>query len=397
MVNSASSRRAFLKGIGAASVVATAGCSSGGEDPVRIGTLNPLAGPLALVGQETRRGIEFTLDQWGEEVAGREIEIIEEDTQSQPDTALERTRKLVEEDEVDGLVGLTNSAAGIAVSQYLREQGQVPLIASQVSTTQARENPDFCNRFYFFPWPSFRQMNIANVEFITNVLPDEEDVDTSRAHFVGSDFEAGQAARDIFIELFDGEVTTTMPPQGEADYTPFLPEVANSEADIVTGFMPSQDGIRFVTQAAEAGLPDEKAMCFLGDTTSPLPVAQQGEAANGWYGTHWWDETRDTELNNAFKQWYSENYELPPNDLAANGYSQLHPLLSAIEETGSTSTDDIIDTLEGFSYDSPMGELTFRESDHQTEANFFGYRIEERRRVPLEQYPDVIGEAFCDV
>jgi branched-chain amino acid transport system substrate-binding protein len=386
-----------MKGIGAASIVATAGCSSVGESSVRIGTLNPLAGPLALIGQETRRGIEFTLDQWGEEVAGREIEIIEEDTQSQPDTALERTRKLVEEDEVDGLVGLTNSAAGIAVSQYLREQGQVPLIASQVSTTQARENSDFCNRFWFFPWPSFRQMNIANVEFITNVLPDEEDVDASRAHFVGSDFEAGQAARDIFIELFDGEVTTTMPPQGEADYTPFLPEVANSEADIVTGFMPSQDGIRFVTQAAEAGLPDEKAMCFLGDTTSPLPVAQQGEAANGWYGTHWWDETRDTELNNAFKQWYGENYDLPPNDLAANGYSQLYPLLSAIEETGSTSTDDIIDTLEGFSYDSPMGELTFRESDHQTEANFFGYRIEERRRVPLEQYPDVIGEAFCDV
>lgn len=395
-----SSRRTFLKTVGAGGTVALAGCASlrGSNSTTKIGALLSLSGSLALYGQENERGYEFARQQFDDEILGEEFELIVEDTQTDPSTALQRARKLVNEDRVDALIGVTNSAAGLNVDQFLRNEADVPFIASQVATPVARESSENCNDQVFYPWPSFRQMNLANVEFITNELENavEGDLDTSRAHFVGSDYEAGQSARDMFEDLYPGEMTgTTMTPQGTTDFSSYFSEIENADADLITGFMPGQSAVQMVSQAEDYGLQEEKTMCFLGDTTSPLLLGQMGAAANGWFGTHWYDETRDTDLNNQFKSWYSSNYDLPPNEAAANGYNQLYSLATAMNEAGSTEPGDVISELEGMSYESPMGELTYRASDHQTELNFIGYEVQDTSRNVVANYPDVIGEAYC--
>jgi branched-chain amino acid transport system substrate-binding protein len=66
-----------------------------------------------------------------------------------------------------------------------------------------------------------------------------------------------------------------------------------------------------------------------------------------------------------------------------------------VEQAGSVEPGDVISAMEGMSYDSPFGELTYRASDHQTEQNFFGFAIEEGWYSPLAEYSGIIGPAEC--
>lgn len=405
--NGGTNRRRFLKGSAGIAAAGIAGCigGGGGEDTVRIGAPVPTSGSLALFGQINQQGYEFARERLDGEILGGEFELVVRDTQTEPSTGVQVTRELVEDDNVDALVGVTSSAVGINVIDYIQRDGQVPWIASQVSTLAARENPDFCNRFSFYPWPSFRQMVIANDQFIVDDLPDQVDgsVDVDQVYIVAMDFEAGQSARDVITEAVEargGSVEgVTMVPMTVDDWSTYFPDVENAESDIVTGFIPGEQAISFINQAAEFGIIDQKTLALLGDTTSPIALAAVGDAANGMFSTHWYDPNRETPLNQEFIQWMDENDDvnLPPNEAHASAFNQLYSLGLAMDEAGSTETDAVIDALEGLTFDSPMGELSYRESDHQTRLNFIGDVVEGGSLTTLTQYPDVIGEAFCSV
>src|SRR5271170_2862100 len=64
---------------------------------IKIGLLAPLTGVVAAGGREMVEGTQFFFDSIGNEVAGRKIELIIEDDASNPDTALQKARKLVEQ------------------------------------------------------------------------------------------------------------------------------------------------------------------------------------------------------------------------------------------------------------------------------------------------------------
>ena len=72
-----------------------------------------------------------------------------------------------------------------------------------------------------------------------------------------------------------------------------------------------------------------------------------------------------------------------------------YSLVQGMEEAGTTAPGDVISAMEGMTFDSPFGELTYRGSDHQTEQNFFGFAIEDGWYSSLSEYPDVIGQAQC--
>ncbi len=70
------------------------------QAPIKIGFLAPLTGAFAQIGKDLVNGSDLYLDEIGHQVAGRKIEVIVEDTQGDPSTALTKARKLVEQDKV---------------------------------------------------------------------------------------------------------------------------------------------------------------------------------------------------------------------------------------------------------------------------------------------------------
>jgi hypothetical protein len=65
------------------------------KKPIKIGFLAPLTGGAAQIGRDTVNGFEMYLEEAGQQIAGRKVELIVEDTAGNPGTAITKFRKLV--------------------------------------------------------------------------------------------------------------------------------------------------------------------------------------------------------------------------------------------------------------------------------------------------------------
>ncbi len=114
--------------------------------PVKIGLLATLEGPFAAGGADGMRGAELAVIQRGGVVAGRKIEVIKASSDAKPDVAVNATRKLVEQDKVDVMVGPLSGGEGIAVKDYSKTQPQVTFInggSGAQATTLVNPSPNF--------------------------------------------------------------------------------------------------------------------------------------------------------------------------------------------------------------------------------------------------------------
>ena len=98
------------------------------QQPVKIGLLATLEGPFAAGGQDGMRGAELAVKQRGGMVAGRKFEILKASADAKPDVAVDATRKLVEQDKVDIMVGPLSGSEGIAVKNYSKTQPNITFI-----------------------------------------------------------------------------------------------------------------------------------------------------------------------------------------------------------------------------------------------------------------------------
>src|SRR5215510_6475673 len=112
-------KRTFVRTLAAAAVVAAfAVPTSAQQQTVKIGLLATLEGPFAAGGADGMRGAEMAVREKGGMAGGRKIEIIKASSDAKPDVAVNATRKLVEQDKVDIMVGPLSGSEGIAVKEY---------------------------------------------------------------------------------------------------------------------------------------------------------------------------------------------------------------------------------------------------------------------------------------
>ncbi len=146
------SRRTFTRTLAAVAVVGalgatlTAGVHAQQGQPVKIGLLATLEGPFAAGGQDGMRGAELAVRERGGMVAGRKIEIIKASSDAKPDVAVNATRKLVEQDKVDIMVGPLSGSEGIAVKDYSKTQPNITFIngsSGAQATTLVNPSPNF--------------------------------------------------------------------------------------------------------------------------------------------------------------------------------------------------------------------------------------------------------------
>ena len=139
-------RRQFLKTATAALSTAGVGLAPwrsalAQAGPIKIGLLAPLTGVVASGGKEMVEGVQFYLDQVKSEIAGRKVELVIEDDASNPDTALQKARRLVEQGNCHLLIGNLLANTGLAVANYVKGTGTpyfIPIIAADDLTQRQR-------------------------------------------------------------------------------------------------------------------------------------------------------------------------------------------------------------------------------------------------------------------
>jgi branched-chain amino acid transport system substrate-binding protein len=140
------SKRTFLHTLAGAAVIAAFSGAAAAQQEVKIGLLATLEGPFAAGGQDGMRGAELAIKQRGGMVAGKKIVLIKASSDAKPDVAVNATRKLVEQDKVDIMVGPLSGGEGIAVKEYSKSQPQVTFIngsSGAQATTLVNPSPNF--------------------------------------------------------------------------------------------------------------------------------------------------------------------------------------------------------------------------------------------------------------
>jgi len=114
------------------------------EESITIGLLASQTGPMTFQGQHIINGFTLGLDEVSNRVAGKTIKVILEDEVMSPAIALTKTQKLIEKDHIDVLMGPVNSAAAVAMRDYVVQQKVpwiVPLAMPENLTLPPQANP----------------------------------------------------------------------------------------------------------------------------------------------------------------------------------------------------------------------------------------------------------------
>ncbi|MGA6964867.1 MAG: ABC transporter substrate-binding protein, partial [Xanthobacteraceae bacterium] len=119
-------RRSVLKGAAAVGVLPIASpfiISARGESPVRIGMVDPLTGVYAAPAGNEVIGAKLALEQMNAKggILGRQAELLVEESANDVGTGVQKTRKLIERDQVNFIIGDVNSGIAQAIAQVTNE------------------------------------------------------------------------------------------------------------------------------------------------------------------------------------------------------------------------------------------------------------------------------------
>jgi branched-chain amino acid transport system substrate-binding protein len=112
------------------------------QQPIKIGVMFPLTGPLSSQGAPERDAIKMAFDEENNIIAGRKIELLFEDSVGRPDTGLTKIKALVERDNVHFLLSELTSSVGAAVAPYVNEK-KIPWVSTVAlaALTRSQKSP----------------------------------------------------------------------------------------------------------------------------------------------------------------------------------------------------------------------------------------------------------------
>jgi branched-chain amino acid transport system substrate-binding protein len=81
-------------------------------------------------------------------------------------------------------------------------------------------------------------------------------------------------------------------------------------------------------------------------------------------------------VNDAMVAQHYSQFKSPPDFFTAGGFSAAMAVVTALKKTnGDTNTNKLIKTMEGMSFDTPKGKMTFRKEDHQAMQSMYHFKI----------------------
>jgi branched-chain amino acid transport system substrate-binding protein len=327
------------------------------QAPIKIGVLHPFTGPLALIGTESTDGFSLYFEQIGNKVAGRPITLLKEDDAANPSQGLERTRRLVEREQVHLLSGITSSAVAYAVRTYI-DQRQIPLVI--MGSAGANDLTDKQASPYIFRTSfSNRQLGAPIGQYACNKLGLKKIV------VMASDFVTGYEQSAAFGEQYAKAgctlVRSIMVPLGTSDYTPFLSQVASLGADGVWAMFFAADAIAFVKQYDALGLKGKLPLIGPSGLIDPALLNAMGASAVGAMGPIYYTTSLDFPENKAFVQSFKARYGREPGATAASGYIAAMAITRAIEAINGKVEDKpaLLAALRQVQLKTPIGLFQF--------------------------------------
>ena len=366
------SRRDMLRlsafaGAGAFVLPALAACggldsaNSSGGDEVLLGVLDSMSGVYAASGKNEVDGIKLAVNEVnkaGGILGGRQVKIIQRDDGTKPDIGVRGVRELVQQENVDMLVGVLSSGVALAVSEAAFQFG-VPFICTGAHDDQVTGSKAYKTTF---------RLTVESTMIARAVAPYIVERGGKKWFFITADYAYGIGAEKAMTEelkKLGGEVVASVhTPLGATDYSAQMTKARNSGATAVVLVLYGPDLVAATKQFHDFGLGN--TMYLGGHLQGPeMAVGIGANAMQGMYGAAW-DGSIQAQESKAFFEKMKSAIGGTPNWRHYLGYLGAREGLSAIDRAGTTSATKVVKALEGHKFD-PMkgGNGYWRAWDHQ--------------------------------
>jgi len=302
------------------------------QGPIKIGLIVPLTGVFAPNGRDMANGLAMALNQVGNKVAGREIQVLTED-EGTPGQALTKARKLVEFDRVDVLMGPLRADSGLAMRDYIVEQ-KIPAIYPIVSAddlSQRLRTPWIIRT----GWTS-SQPNHPFGEYAAKVLK------YKRIATIAYDFAFGWENVEGFQDTFEqngGRVVIHLwPPIGAPDYSPYLGRIPR-DVDAVYAAFSGGDALRFLQQYRDFGLEGRIPLIGNGTFTDEHILFQERDLPKGVMTALHYSAALATQANRDFVLAYVRAYNRVPSYYSEGAYTGAFFFIKGLEAVHGRTAD----------------------------------------------------------
>ena len=296
-------RREFLAS-SLATVAAASTARAQTSGPIRIGLMAPLTGVAAAGGREIVDGFTMYWSEIKNMAGGRKVEVLVEDDASNPDTALQKARRLVEQTKVDFLAGNLLANTGLAVANYVKGNGVpyfIPVIAANDLTQRARIKN------------VIRVGGYAASQFSPPLADWALKQGYRRVAMIAQDYTFGHEQCGGFAQTFTEGGGTVVGqfwhPLNTADYSPYLGQVASLKPDVVFAMETGADSTRLVQQYASFGLKGRIPLLGAQNTIDQSVIRTMGPECEGIISAAHFAEGADLPATQAFVKAYAGRYD----------------------------------------------------------------------------------------
>ncbi|HZQ62223.1 MAG TPA: ABC transporter substrate-binding protein [Casimicrobiaceae bacterium] len=393
-------RRAFLKSAGAiaaVNAVASTGpaltAAHAQSGPIRIGLLAPLTGVVAAGGKEMVDGFNLFWTQHGRKIAGRDIEVIIEDDASNPDTALQKARRLVEQRNVHMLIGDLLANTGLAVAEYVKGNGTpyfIPIIAAD-DLTQRKRIPNVIRIAGY----AASQMPRPLADYAYHKLNYRKVVTISQDYTFG--YEQCGGFCQVFSDLGGQVLQQFWQPLNTADFSPYLAQIQDLKPDAVYAMETGADANRFIQQYANFGLKGKIPMLGAMNLTDQSVIRTLGPECEGIISSAHFCEGGDAPATKKFVAEYQKAFNILPSIYGFSMYSGAMWMAAGIEAVKGNVEDRprFLDAMRKVVLtDSPLGRPVRLDAYGNPIYDVYIRQVKARPdgkywNVPLETVPNV--------
>jgi branched-chain amino acid transport system substrate-binding protein len=349
-------------GIAACTVLAM-GPALAQQKSVKIGFVSTFSGPTAVIGNDMKNAFDLALDHLGRKMGGLPVEIVYEDDQQKPELGVQKTKKLIESDKADFIVGYIWSNVLLA-SLKPAVDAQTFLISANAGPSQIAG--ELCSPYFFSTSWQNDQTPQAVGEYMN-----QKGLKT--AFLIGPNYAAGKdmlnGVRTTFKGQIIGEEFTKWPDQ--LDFSAELSKVRAAKPDAVFVFYPGAAGVQFLTQYAQAGLKAQIPL-YTAFTIDETILPLQKDLAVGVPGAQEWVNDLPNEANKKFVADYRTKYKINPSFYGAQAYDAVNLVNSAVVAVkGDLSKKDAMrDEMRKVNYASVRGPYKYG-NNHIPIQNFY--------------------------
>jgi branched-chain amino acid transport system substrate-binding protein len=363
--------RFTLTTLGAAAFALAAIAPASAAPDVKIALVYSKTGPLAAYGAQTQTGLKLGLEYatgGTMTVAGRKIVLIEKDDQGKPDVGKALLAAAYGDDKADIAVGPVASNVALAMLPVAEEYKKILVVEPAVADSITG---DKWNRYIFRTGRNSSQDAISNA-----VALDKDGVTIAT---LAQDYAFG---RD-FVKAFKDSLKKAKIVHEE--YLPLNTTDFTAGAQRLFDALKDKPGrkIIFINWAGAsnpfkiADLDPKRYGIEIATGGNILPAMAAYKAFPGMEGaTYYYFAIPNNPVNNWLRVEHYKRFKTPPDFFTAGGMAAAIAVVEALKKTnGDTGTEKLIKTMEGMSFETPKGTMTFRKEDHQAMQSMYHFKI----------------------